>query len=1278
MPRRHALRVLRHSSLWLYRAAFYVLIASVLLVAALVLGLRYWVLPNIDDHRLTIAAAISRAANQHITIGSIQGEWDGLRPRLILQDVRLYDRTGVERLALESVDSTVSWASLLAGEPRFYSIEITHLSLEVRRDATGKLVVAGFQLAENNQGEGGLSNWLLEQRQIVLRDTDLTWVDETLGGEPLVLKDVEFRVDKLFTRHRFGLRAVPPLEVASPVDLRGDVSGSTFADFKGWQGQLYLQLGYADLAALRKWFPLPLQVSNGVGGMRVWMNFAEGRVRNLTADAELSGVQLRLQPDLPELELAQVQGRLIWKEGRTGMELAAENLTFTTPDNLKLPPADIRYRRSGDKAGPGARFEVEFDALDLAAVARLMDRLPIDGLVRARLEGMRPRGTLRSFTVSWQDHWDIHGKYAVRGSFEDLTLSPSGYIPGFSLVSGAVNADQGGGTLTLHAEAAQLDMPQVFVAPLPLDSLSAKLAWSMEQGRPMVRVEHLAFANPDVAGKLAGTYEVVPGQPGNMDISGKLERMDGRVGWRYIPLVVNSNVRDWIQAAIVSGTTHDVRFRLRGDLRQFPFPDGKAGVFEVIADVEEITVAFARGWPRLEGMKGEIAFRGERMTATVREGSMMGVRLAAMTATIPDLESRDALLQVRGDAEGLTAEFQRALEQSPVDRMINGFTRGMLTTGRGRLTLSLDLPLNHTDDAQVSGQYRFVDNTLDAGPGTPQLHQLGGQLAFTRDDVSVRDGSASVFGMPVRFTLDRDAGGVRIRATGRAEASTLRQHIATPLMSYVSGAADWKGSVTLMGRRADLVVESDMKGLSSSLPAPLSKAASAALPFKLERKARSADQDLISVSVGSLISAQLLVDKAEGGRIARGEVRAGDSAPLPQRDGLWFAGKLDYLDLDQWRRVLSPPTASKDESLPAFAGVQLRVSDLHAFSRTWSEVGLDAALDDRTWKAIINSREAVGNLSWSPGLSGGEGVLTARFSKMQIPASTPEIGAVSPTSDGRGLPTLDVVADDFSLNGRPFGKLTLAAVPQGRDWHIEQLQLRSPDGTLSFNGVWEAWSVNPSTRLKAKAEVTDIGRYFNQLKLPQGIKGGSGHMEGQLAWSGPPYSLDLPSLSGTLSLETKKGQFVKLEPGIGKLIGVLSLQALPRRATFDFHDLFSEGFAFDQISASAVIDRGVIRTDNFRMIGPAARVEMKGDLNLPAETQTLDVKIIPAMSESVALGTAIVNPVVGIATLLAQKALKDPIGQMVAFDYEVKGTWADPTVTKKKRKQAPEGKQGRK
>jgi uncharacterized protein YhdP len=214
--------------------------------------------------------------------------------------------------------------------------------------------------------------------------------------------------------------------------------------------------------------------------------------------------------------------------------------------------------------------------------------------------------------------------------------------------------------------------------------------------------------------------------------------------------------------------------------------------------------------------------------------------------------------------------------------------------------------------------------------------------------------------------------------------------------------------------------------------------------------------------------------------------------------------------------------------------------------------------------------------------------------------------------------------------------------------------------------------------MEVNADVNDIGRYFARLKLPQGIKGGSARVQGQLSWSGSPQVVDWPTLSGELRLEAKKGQFLKVEPGIGKLIGVISLQALPRRVALDFRDVFSEGFAFDVISGTAAITRGVARTGDFSMAGTSARVQMKGEINLAGETQRLDVKVVPSVSESVALGAAIVNPAVGIATLLAQKALKDPISEMVAFEYEVSGTWADPMVMKKKRERATPPQQGRK
>jgi uncharacterized protein YhdP len=263
------------------------------------------------------------------------------------------------------------------------------------------------------------------------------------------------------------------------------------------------------------------------------------------------------------------------------------------------------------------------------------------------------------------------------------------------------------------------------------------------------------------------------------------------------------------------------------------------------------------------------------------------------------------------------------------------------------------------------------------------------------------------------------------------------------------------------------------------------------------------------------------------------------------------------------------------------------------------------------------------------------------------------------------------------MGERQFGRLVLRAVPDRSDWRIETLDLRSPEGRLSMSGVWQAWTASPVTRMDVRAEVVDIGRYFAKLKLPEGVKGGSGRLEAQLSWSGPPYALDLPTLSGSLSVEAKSGQFVRVEPGIGKLIGVLSLQALPRRMTLDFRDIFSEGFPFDEIRSSASIQRGVATTKNFRMNGTSARVDMQGDLDFVRETQALDVRVVPSLTEGVALGAAIVNPAVGLATLFAQKALKDPINQMISLEYTVTGSWADPVVANKKHEPASEGKQGR-
>jgi uncharacterized protein YhdP len=121
---------------------------------------------------------------------------------------------------------------------------------------------------------------------------------------------------------------------------------------------------------------------------------------------------------------------------------------------------------------------------------------------------------------------------------------------------------------------------------------------------------------------------------------------------------------------------------------------------------------------------------------------------------------------------------------------------------------------------------------------------------------------------------------------------------------------------------------------------------------------------------------------------------------------------------------------------------------------------------------------------------------------------------------------------------------------------------------------------------------------------------------------------------------------------------------LPRRIALDFRDVFSKGFQFDRITSSLGIERGVVAVKDFQMRGPAADVSMSGQVDLSLETQSLDVRVIPQLGDTASTVIGLVNPVAGVATLIAGRLLKNPVGKIFAFDYAISGTWTDPKVEK--------------
>jgi uncharacterized protein YhdP len=255
------------------------------------------------------------------------------------------------------------------------------------------------------------------------------------------------------------------------------------------------------------------------------------------------------------------------------------------------------------------------------------------------------------------------------------------------------------------------------------------------------------------------------------------------------------------------------------------------------------------------------------------------------------------------------------------------------------------------------------------------------------------------------------------------------------------------------------------------------------------------------------------------------------------------------------------------------------------------------------------------------------------------------------------------VAERFALRGKELGRVEVQGQRAGEDWRIDKLTMANAEATLTASGLWRSGTPTRS-QLAFELSAADAGQFLSRVGYPDQVKGGKAHLKGNLAWNGDPALIDYASLSGAVELQAENGQFLEIEPAFGKLISLMSLQSLPRRIALDFRDVFSKGFGFERIASSGQVAAGVMLVKDFRMRGSSAQVEMSGEVDLAQETQNMRVRVIPSLGDSASTVIALVNPLLAIPAAIAQKILKNPLGQIFAFDYSVTGAWSDPKVAK--------------
>jgi uncharacterized protein (TIGR02099 family) len=669
-------------------------------------------------------------------------------------------------------------------------------------------------------------------------------------------------------------------------------------------------------------------------------------------------------------------------------------------------------------------------------------------------------------------------------------------------------------------------------------------------------------------------------------------------------------------------------------------------------------------------------------------------------------------LHIAGKLRGPLADMLRAVAQSPVGPRLGGALADATASGEASGDLNLDIPLSDlATRTVVGGSFALAGNDITLR-FLPPFTRATGRIDFTDRSVQLSHISAGFIGGQAQVNAETAAdGSIVFRATGSATPAGARRLLDSALLQRVldrsAGAARYAATVTLRGDVPAIRVESDLAGWSIDLPPPLGKSAGEVLALRVAvaRNEANANQDRIDIGAGSVLAVQFERDlsRADDIRVLRGAIRVSDESPsdppVMPASGVLAEIALARLDVDRWQQVVQSvattapaarPRGGDGSGLPDL--IAARVRELRVAGKPIANVVLGATriVDGPNaggWQVNAESDQASGSLLLRLAEGGQDARVTARLARLTIPdAQRGEITDLldAPPTD---MPGFDVIAENFELGKRKLGRLELVAqntagdaAGYARDWQLQKLEIVNPDGKLSATGQWardpRATGAQAPRRmsLKLALDFSNGGALLARLGIPDALRGTSGRLEGDIAWRGSPFVIDFPSLSGALKLNAEKGQFLKADTGAGRLLGVLSLQSLPRRLTLDFRDVFSDGFAFDSLRASADIADGVLSTRDLRMRGVSATVLMEGSVDLPKETQALHVLVLPEINAGSAslLYAALANPAIGLGTFLAQWVLRDPLSKVFSFQYDITGPWSDPQVKRREKSAANE------
>lgn len=738
------------------------------------------------------------------------------------------------------------------------------------------------------------------------------------------------------------------------------------------------------------------------------------------------------------------------------------------------------------------------------------------------------------------------------------------------------------------------------------------------------KIDNIEFETNIQAGYLSSVLNIVPD--------------------RYFP----QGLTTWLNSSLIAGNLNKIIFKQQ---LQHTFLE---------AEFLNAEIKFAKEWPSVQGVDATLVLNDNQLLIEASKASVHGTKINNLNAEFkPYKDNPFGLLLLTGDINTNLATGLDYLRLTPLHKSLGAKLAPLSPNGPIRMALALNVKM-HDGSVDTFGQLELQNASLKIPNINLPITGITGIVNFSPKDIHGKDIQLEMLGQKTTAQMNLDkqkAKELQIGFKLPVKIDALRPYLPTFKLDQIQGATTVATNIQIPwdNPTADkcINITTNMQGVSLDYPPPFKKSAQEKLALQLKYFIKDSDDRILALKAANWLDANLVLKDSN---ISGGHIVFGPEKATLKHDKLLISGRLANFIWEDWQQWF---TSNSTAGMPL--EVDVFIDNLVFRGEKYASMGVKyySPLN----RFVFNSPIINGSIQ----IAKDEDKIDVKLSKLifenQPGKSDALLEQIKQKNQDKTLPLVQFYCENLRYNKQEFRKVSLQLLPRPYGYEISDLSVSNDNLLLQAQGQWQMDN-KEYTQLSGNAYTKNLGKVLREFGYPTSITKGKGELNFTLQWDGAPTQVNLLKLDGNSHVELQSGNIASINPGLGRIIGLLSLDAIQRRLQLDFSDVISKGFTFDRLVSDIKMQPGVLASENIVIQSPSARIELTGKSNLKGRELDFTMYVTPKVGVGlpVAAAIAVGNPAIGAALWLFDHASGLKISEITRYKYKITGTWDAPKI----------------